>query len=185
MPFRSTILAALFLALVAAPDLHSAADVRTLFVAIGQKDIATVKQIVQDQPGMIVARSQGGMTPFHLAASRGQTEILGIFVQAKVDVDVRDLSGATPIMRAAEGGYFESVKLLNESFADLKAADDKGMTVLHHAAVRGNLEIIEYLMLRGAEINQRNRNGKTPMSMAILKNNTEASDLIERYGGIE
>jgi ankyrin repeat protein len=181
VPIAAGLLACLFLL---TPDV-SAADVDRLLRAVDRNDVSAVRRLIAQDPESSTEANDEGLTPLHLAVSKGYIEIVRIFVFANADVNVQDDSGVTPIMRAAQNGHFEMVRILNEAIADLKSRDDKGWTVLHYAANNGKLEVIEYLMLRGAEVNDRTSEGTTPMSLARWKGLTDAAALIGQYGGVE
>ena len=45
------------------------------------------------------------MTPIHLAAKHGQTEIVKLFLEKNVDVDTPGMDGTTALHNAAQSGY--------------------------------------------------------------------------------
>lgn len=78
-----------------------------------------------------------GITPIHLASTKGDAELVRRFLQAGADVNVRDFvikdedagtvtGGETPLHRAALGGHLEVVEILIQHKAELNAFSSRG-----------------------------------------------------------
>ena len=78
-------------------------------------------------------RHAGSVTPLHLAASAGHTDIVRILHQAGAVVDVRDANDNTPLLAATQRRKAATVHLLLTLGADPRASNFKEETALHHA----------------------------------------------------
>lgn len=68
------------------------------------------------------------------SATKGDADVMMIFLDAGMDPNVRGESGQTALMKMAYYGNDSAVSLLLTRGADLKLADDEGLTALHWAA---------------------------------------------------
>ncbi|KAL3681394.1 hypothetical protein R1sor_024350 [Riccia sorocarpa] len=95
------------------------------------------------------AKTAGGFTPLHLAASRGHTNVLKTLVTwpgLNIEEAVSD-EAFTPLHLAAHGGYTDCAKLLVEAGIDLNATDNIfGRTALHFAAQVGHEQVVHLLL---------------------------------------
>ena len=130
-----------------------------------------------------------GATPFLLAASFGDVEIMRILVEAGADPFLTTDDGTTALMVAAGADYvegqdkygrrsypayyetlqrraFEATKYCLELGLDVNAANDAGQTPLHGAVYMGGTLIAPYLVEQGAEMDVINLRGQTPWMIA-------------------
>ncbi|KAJ8683623.1 hypothetical protein QAD02_019415 [Eretmocerus hayati] len=75
-------------------------------------------------------RNNYGRSPIHLAASRGNTDILKMLIDAGCDIELRDKFGMRPIHMAAWYGQQAAVNLLLEAGVQASAIDKKGRSLL-------------------------------------------------------
>lgn len=85
------------------------------------------------------ASARGGWTPLHVAAERGNTEVVKLLLEAKADIDPKDDDGKTPLHWAVHSGRSEAVKVLIEAGADINARDNDGNTPLDIAIQRSGV----------------------------------------------
>ena len=130
-----------------------------------------------------------GATPFLLAASFGDVEIMRILVEAGADPFLTTDDGTTALMVAAGADYvegqdkygrrsypayyetlqrraFEATKYCLELGLDVNAVNDAGQTPLHGAVYMGGTLIAPYLVEQGAEMDVINLRGQTPWMIA-------------------
>ena len=76
-----------------------------------------------------------GITPLHMAARRGSSEVCQLLLNADVDVDVNapTKNGATPLHEAAQHGHIQIIDLLVESGGDASIETKDGHTPLRMA----------------------------------------------------
>ena len=119
-----------------------------------------------------------GATPFLLAATVGDDDLMRMLVAGAADPMLATDENATPLMVAAglgrtwdrtveeEKGTLEAVKLALELGADVNAATVNGQTALQAAARIGANDIVQFLVDEGAELDAPDRWGQTPLSIA-------------------
>jgi len=77
-------------------------------------------------------------TAMHSAASRLQSDVVRILLEAGANPDVRQSAGWTPLHAAAMNGDLTSVELLLASGADATATNDEGRSVIDLATESGD-----------------------------------------------
>ena len=134
-----------------------------------------------------------GSTPLHHAAGFSKNpavflEVLGAYLRAGADVDVRNENGATPLHWAASHTEFPAViATLLEAGADLEAATPwDNNTPLYLAAgsiFNNNPAVVQALLNGGASIHARGYNGCTALhSAASGANNAEVLEVLLKAG---
>ena len=129
-----------------------------------------------------------GATPFFLAASVADVEMMKLLLAAGADPAMTTKSNTTALMAAAavnrklsesavtEAQSLEAVKLLLEHGADARAVSANGENVLFGSAYRGWNTLIQLLVEKGADVNAVSKAGITPW--------LAASGLGDRFGGV-
>ncbi|GAB4817164.1 hypothetical protein N2152v2_004210 [Parachlorella kessleri] len=88
--------------------------------------------------------------------------------EAKIPIDVRDMSGNTPLMLACQGSYGRLVKLCLRKGADVNAQNAAGETALLLAAAAEHRGCAKYLLECGADPTLKTKDGRTAEEL-ILK----------------
>ena len=105
-----------------------------------------------------------GRTPLHIAAVRGNEEIVRALVEHSARLDTRDNFNFTPISLACLRGHLNIAKYL----MDARPAD-VGYDLpecLRKAAESGHVSVVWYLLDRGADVNVPNPAGETALGLA-------------------
>jgi ankyrin repeat protein len=153
-----------------------------------------------------------GATPFWLAASYANVEIMTILVAGGADPNLTSKDGTTPLMVAAglnfEEGmdkygrrWFaqgtqalqqharEAVLLCLELGNDINAANEKGFTAMFAGVYWNGPTFAQFLYDHGAKVNAKNKRGQTPWSIAqgeyhagSFMIHKDTSDLLEKFG---
>ena len=123
-----------------------------------------------------------GMTPFHIAAFKGDLAIVKLlFEKGELNVDLKSLGNndCTALWLAAQEGKIETVKWLTQQGANLDSARMiDGRSIIHAAVYKGNFEVIKHLLEKGANVNQPNKAGFTPIYAACEKANFDIIKLL-------
>lgn len=158
----------------AAGDTVVAGDI---FAAINLHDMNAITSMLKaDKEKVLDARTTGGITPLHYAASLDNTEAAYRLLEAGVDVDIKtEDSLTTPLHWAADKGASDTLRLLLTKGANVNAMAKNGFTPLHFLA-RGvaNPEIAKYLLDAGADINALDSKWNTPLHIASARGNAAA-----------
>jgi ankyrin repeat protein len=113
------------------------------------------------------ARDLDGMTPLHLAASRGHYRVVQYLLQSHANVDAQESRNSrTPLRLASDGGHLDCCQLLLEYRAKVSARDKEFSTALHAAARIGDVEIVELLIKNGADFEAKDAKLMTAMHYA-------------------
>ncbi len=142
----------------------------------GQEGMLTY--VLWSRPGSVNAWYSDGLTPLHVAARHGHTEVAKILLEAGADVHAKVKDGVTPLHWAAYYGHTKVVKILLKAGAKHDARNDGGFTPLHQAALLGHTEAAKILLKAGAEVNAKNKYGHTPLHLAALRGQAETIKLL-------
>jgi len=152
-----------------------------------------------------------GATPFWLAASYADVEIMRILVDAGADPNLVAKDKTTPLMVAAGLNYIEgmdkygrrwfndtqspllaaaidAVKMCLDLGNDINAVNDEGDAAIFGAVYFGGTRMAQFLYDHGAKLDVKNKKGSTPWSLAQGRYNgsfvvqRETSDLLEKLG---
>ncbi|OGT38463.1 MAG: hypothetical protein A3K00_07415 [Gallionellales bacterium RIFOXYD2_FULL_52_7] len=107
---------------------------------------------------------------FFEATETGNRTAVALFMEAKINTEIRDNRGWTPLMMAAFNGHEEIIGLLIQHGADVNALDSGGNSALHWAAFGGHISCAKQLVQHHAKIDARNNFGWTPLMQATARN---------------
>jgi len=110
------------------------------------------------------SRDGTGITPLHMAASKGRSDIVQLLLQHGAHIDTPSSRGGnTPLHFAAAGNHHQVAQLLIEEGADVNQQNFEGMTSLMFAANRGNLKTAKTLLDHGADPGHVDKDGNTAL----------------------
>lgn len=119
---------------------------------------------------------------FVRAAGTGDTELLGLFLQAGMDKNVQDQRGMTALMQASELGQKKVVKALLQEGAKTeltaRGADREGSTALILAAGNDHHECVRALIDAAADVNAKNAKGWTALAMAAYRGHLKTTEVL-------
>ena len=136
-----------------------------LHYAVG-RDIKLVEILVK-HGAKVGLKNIWGETPLHVAAERGDIQIMKYLLNHKADIDARDNNDESPLRHALMGRDPEkAVSFLLSSGANPDDPDSKGNTTLHCAAASGEDKVALKLIKAGADRSIRNADGLTASDIA-------------------
>ena len=152
----------------------------------------------------LYAKNWRGHLPIHSAAWAGKKEIVKLFLDSGVDVNIKSQTrldnkdNSTPLIYAVYGlswsekdklkKSIELVELLINRGANVNAKNADGDTALHRAVaivsshVNEQKELIKLLINHGADVNARNNKGETPLSLAKKSGYQDMINLLKSSG---
>jgi serine/threonine-protein phosphatase 6 regulatory ankyrin repeat subunit B len=140
-------------------DLVNVGSPIDVFAAIGLGDLERVQKELDQDPKLVSAVKRD-LTPLHIAARRGELEIVSLLIEkgAMVNAGTDTSTGITPLYLATRGGHLEVVKALVANMAEVNhrvIVDGTEAPPLYFAVVSGFEELVETLLSAGAEVNAR------------------------------
>jgi cyclase len=122
-----------------------------LLEAVKAGDLAKVRTLVEEDPGIVNAKNPGGQTILFAAVSFSQLEIADYLISKGADVNARMDFQLTPLHVACMRGAPPAiVRLLAQKGADVNAVAKYMGRPLDLALDGGNAAVIDYLKSRGA-----------------------------------
>jgi ankyrin repeat protein len=113
----------------------------------------------------------------HSACVQGSKGVVMALIDAKADVNAKDMTGKTALFSTVINGHHELIPILAGAGADMNATDDQGNTALHEfirtpsvawqpSASPAMLRTLEALISAKADVNAANEDGVTPLMEA-------------------
>lgn len=119
---------------------------------------------------------------FLQATESGNRALVGLFLDARVDLATRNERGWNALMLSAFYGHAQIIELLIVRGADVYARDREGNTALHWAAFAGHLNCAKQLISHHADVNARNSLSVTPLLQAARNRHLEMLLLLVKQG---
>ena len=116
---------------------------------------------------LINAKNTAGKTALHLAAQKGDTAFINLFITYHADINMDDATGRTPLAEALRYGKTSTVLLLLKEGASPLRQDIQGRTALHEAVGAAPIAVITALRNAGADPLVRDSYGVTPLARAL------------------
>jgi len=127
----------------------------------------------------------GPYSPLHCAAMRGESEVIQVLLDCKLNVNAKASHDETPLHNALQRwapNHFETVRLLLENGADPNARMSLGSAPLHLASSEGIAEAVRLLLKYGAEVEAVDGMGRTALQVASEKGLDEITKLLSAHG---
>lgn len=161
--------------------LRNAAGELDVFEAATLGDLARLRALLANDPGLAKAFSNDGFTALHLAAFFGQPGAVEMILQHVPDVNAvsRNPMKVAVINAAAASRNAEVVKLVLRAGANPDTQQLMGYTALHSAAANNRIDMVRALRDAGADTSIRTDAGQTAAQMALEKGNTEVAAILD------
>jgi ankyrin repeat protein len=125
-------------------------------------------------------KDEDGLTPLHLAAISGQTEVVKLLLDHGAQIEViDDQTGGTPLHFAAQRGHAHTAAALLRGGAPIEVADLNGQTALHLAVQKFQRETLVLLLKESTSVNAQDQGGDTPLHLIAGDIAQSEDDLIE------
>ncbi|KAH8507685.1 hypothetical protein Peur_049716 [Populus x canadensis] len=146
-----------------------------LYVAVEYGNVDVVREMIKyyDLAGAGI-KARNGFDAFHVAAKRGDLEILRFLMEVHPELSMTvDLTNTTALHTAATQGHIEIVNFLLDSGSSLATiAKINGKTALHSAARNGHLEVVRALLtIERGIATRKDKKGQTALHMAVKGQN--------------
>jgi uncharacterized protein len=151
-------------------------DLAPLQAAIQKGDAARVRELIAEEPDLMEARTEQGVSMITLACYYRQPGIAAIF---------QECGGILDIFDASATGNLERVRILSEQFPEsIHAYSPDGFYPLGLAVFFGHRKLAEYLLDAGADVNQAATNSfkVAPIHAAVSNGDLETVRMILKRG---
>ncbi|KAH9502571.1 hypothetical protein Btru_069032 [Bulinus truncatus] len=138
--------------------------------AVRAGDLERVKDLINQFNEMKDFKDGSGWTPIHLAAARGNIDILRWLVTSDADINAVTPSGLNAMHISAMHGHVNSMMVLQAMGCSIASLTLEKQSALHLAAENGHLECVKWLVANRASITQEDSKGKTACQLAEDKN---------------
>jgi ankyrin repeat protein len=112
-------------------------------------DLAKVKALLTDNPGLVNEKTEIGWTPLHTAAFCGHKDVVELLLAKGAKVNAKDNGGETPLHWAATEGNKDVVELFLAKGAKVNAKDENSLTPLDLATGGVHRDVAELLRQHG------------------------------------
>ncbi|RMG63361.1 MAG: ankyrin repeat domain-containing protein [Bacteroidetes bacterium] len=180
-----------------------------LLGAIRSGDVSQVRKLLEADPSLAKAKTEGGVSVLlfaiyhrhwdivhlirrylrrlniHEAAAIGDLVELRRHLQARPTLaDAYAPDGFTPLGLASFFGHYEAAEELIHRGASVDRPADNTFKVrpLHSAVAIGNISLVRLLLRRGAEVNATQQDGITPLHSAAYNGRVDMVELLLTYG---
>ena len=147
---------------------------------LGFRDLA--EHLIAEHPEHVNARGGLEVTPLHVAASAGLSDILMLLIEHGADVNGRGIHDDTPLHRASRNARLETGQLLLNRGADIEVRNKSDNSPLINATALGHVEFARMLLERGAMIEARGNYDRTSLHWAAENGQTEVVRLLLEHG---
>lgn len=144
-----------------------------LMIAADHGHTAMVDFLLAQRDFQRHATNKGGISALHLAAGRGQIDLIQKLIDSGLDVNQSNNEGLTPLHYAVQSGNAAAVELLVAHGAEINKVDNKGRTPFFHAVVWSKGNVLPTMTQLGANPDLQDSEGKTPMTYAV-KNGSDS-----------
>ncbi|XP_014209663.1 uncharacterized protein LOC106640224 [Copidosoma floridanum] len=128
-------------------------------------------------------KAYSGYSLLHLAADKGQVDLVNYFLKLKANICAISERGTTPLHLASLRGFLEIVKILITKGSNVNAKCKDGATPLHLAVEFGFKDIAELLIKNGADPNASYNNCLyTPLHYAAKEGRADLVDMLLKKG---
>jgi TonB family protein len=159
--------------------------------AVKAGDLAKVKALLKDNPGLVSRKDDNGSTPLYLTVQWGNKDMAELLLANGADINAKSgcislkpFVAETPLHEAAMNGRKDMVEFLLAHGADVNAKDIGGYAPLHQASWAAHNAIVEFLLAKGADVNAKTIMGMTPLDMAVANCREDVAELLRQRGGI-
>jgi len=102
-------------------------------------------------------------SPLTNAISSGHYRASKMLIDARADLEVKDIYGSTSLHLAVDRQHNNCIDLLLKSKANINAVDNKGFTPLRYSLQNMHIDIFNRLIKGGADVNVQGKDGSTTL----------------------
>ncbi|CAI7641948.1 unnamed protein product [Penicillium bialowiezense] len=123
-------------------------------------------------------RTDRGEEPLHLAAARGNEQLVAMLLEGSTLDLKRKQDGLNALHLAAISGFAGIVKNFLKGNWAVNATDNRQQTALHMASFCGNEDLVHVLTKHGADHALEDISGETALSFAVFKGHGKTAKIL-------
>lgn len=124
-----------------------------------------IAKMLLEKGARIDARDVNKASPLHIAAGKGNIDLVNFFIANGADPMKKDKHNRIALHKAARGGHLEVIEILLNNNTLINHKDLNGYSALHVAVQFEKVPVIEYLVQHGADILSQTIDGERPIDM--------------------
>jgi len=121
------------------------------FAAVRAGDCAKVIALLEEQPELVAAKNERGLSPMMAAVYSGRREIRDVLLARGAALELHEAAAAGALSRVKQ--------IVDQDAAAARSYSPDGFPVFALAAVFGHRDAVEYLCAKGADVNAVSTNG--------------------------
>ena len=155
-----------------------------VFEAATVGDVDRLRQLLDDDPTLVRARSSDDGTALHFAAFFGQPAAAKLLIErgSAIDAVASTFGNVQPLHSAVAARNRETSLALLAAGADPNARQERGFTPIHGAAQNGDAALVEALIAKGADPAATNDEGKSAADFAAEAGHDELAARLRGTG---
>ncbi len=165
---------AVVLILIAFPSRNLRGN-KSLWAAFNSGDTGKILQLLTDNPQLLKADMDEGMTPLHFGVYFGYAPVVDFALKNGIDINIKDKRGLTPVWFSVYRSRPSLLRKLIDLGADLGVKSPDGDSLIFTAAASGHAEIFGILLDHGFKADEKNGQGATP---AVYAARADAGDIL-------
>ncbi|XP_023333094.1 serine/threonine-protein phosphatase 6 regulatory ankyrin repeat subunit C [Eurytemora carolleeae] len=156
-----------------------------LFSAIEVGNISVARELLSTYTQEQLKTPKGDSLDYavHLAARKGDNDLIKTFIEMGAEVDIQNAEGQTCLHVACSKGDENIIRTLYLSRANPSVVDKEDRTAMHLAAEKGHTSTVEFLADKfRASVFDRTKDGSTLMHIAALNGHPETAMVLFKKG---
>jgi len=132
------------------------------------QDTTELKKLIDEGENVDKQQINDGCTGLHIAAQKGNLDLVQSLLLAKANTTIQDKWKRTPLHYASQNSKKEIAQVLLKEGCDPHVLDKNGMTVLIYAIQHGAYDIVDVLIKSNCNVQQKDGHGCTPLHKAAF-----------------
>ncbi|XP_076684312.1 uncharacterized protein LOC143377171 [Andrena cerasifolii] len=137
------------------------------FLLSAKESDKVINATPSSEGGGINTKHRNRITALHVAAYKGNKQIVEVLLRRGSKIDSKIRCDITPLHIAAERGHLEIVKVLVKFGPCIDSKDEYGATALHIACKNGESQIVKALLEYGSDVTITNGDNDTALNLAV------------------